>query len=257
MRSKNRMTYENRMLHHLADLELIDVFRTLNLNGSLTPEDNSTLFSQLQREKHPILSNRKNVKKNRDMAIFHLRQTVYSAFIKDIYEELYRFLKSTIFEAVQNLKIDPDRLLGDQKINLSAKEILKLANITAVNEKIIDTLFQALEAEQSTIKLITKTRDKLGLTFDTTLIENALPYLELRHKLVHADGKLDTDFKTKYPMIPFTSKGYANLSYSTMQEAYEKITALIIAIDEDALKKRLVNAHTQNGTTELSVNTVF
>lgn len=253
MRSKNRITYENRMLHHLADLELVDVFNTLNAEEKLVSEDSSTLFAKLQRDKHPVLSGRKNVRRNRELAIYHLRQTVYSAFIKEIYEELYRFLKSTIFEAVQNLKVDPDRLLGEQKINLSAKEILKLSNITAVNEKIIDTLFQALEAEQSTIKLITKTRDKLGLQFDDCLINEALPYLELRHKLVHADGKLDADFRSKYPMIPCTTKGNANLRYTMMQEAYEKITALVVAIDEDALKKRLVNnAYAKKDSAETS-----
>ena len=244
MRSKNRVTYENRMLHYLADLEIMDILKQLCFEKVIFPQDDSSLFLSLDREKHRILSKRKVSKHNREMALLHMRQTLYSAFIKDIYAELYRFLRSTIFEAVENLKIDPDRLIGEHKINLQAKEILKLGSITAVNEKIIDTLFQTLEAEQSTIKLISKVRDKLGLDFDDSLISDALPYLELRHKLVHADGKLDMEFRTKYPIIRCTSGNYAILDFSTVKEAYQKITSLIIAIDQDALAKRLVNTHT-------------
>lgn len=243
MRSKNRVTYENRMCHYLADLEIMDILKKLNSDGVIFSEDNSTLFLSLDREKHRILSRRKVTNHNREMAIFHMRQTLYSAFIKDIYEELYRFLRCTIFEAVEKLKVDPDRLLGEHKINLQAKDILKLKSMTAINEKVIDSLFQTLEAEKSTTKLITKVRDKLGLTFDDSLILDALPYLELRHKLVHADGKLDLDFQSKYPIIHCTSKNYAILDFSTVKDAYEKITKLIVAIDQDALAKRLVDTH--------------
>ena len=244
MRSKNRITYENRMCHYLADLEIMDILRKLNSDKVISPENDSALFLSLDRQKHRVLAKRKITRHNRDMAIFHMRQTLYSAFIKDIYEELYRYLRSTIFEAVENIKVDPDRLIGEHKISLQAKDILKLGSISAVNEKIIDTLFQTLEAEQSTIKLITKVRDKLGLSFDESLISDALPYLELRHKLVHADGKLDAEFRTKYPIIKCTSGSYAILDFSTVKDAYEKITSLIIAIDQDALAKRLVNKHT-------------
>lgn len=249
MRSKNRVTYENRMLHYKADLELIDILCSINLSSGLSPADNSLLFLHLDIEKHKVLKKRKISKHNRDMALYHLRQTVYGAFIKSIYEELYSFLKATIYETVENLKADPDRLIGDHKITLSAKEILKLGDISAVNAKIIDTLFQTLEAEQSTLKLIEKIRNKLGLEFDEELITNALPYLELRHKLVHANGKLDADFVAKYPEIPKTFRGYADLKLETMHAAQLTIGKLVEAIDENALSKRFVRPNTPTTST--------
>ena len=162
----NALTFSNRMLHHKADLELMDIICSINQTKKLAPQDNSLLFFNLDPQKHKILEGRKITNHNRNMALNHLRQTVYGAFIKSLYEEFYRYLRATIKETVKNLKADPDRLIGEHKIQLSAKEILKLGNIAAVNEIIIDTLFQTLEAEKSTIKLIEKIRDKLGLNFD-------------------------------------------------------------------------------------------
>ena len=244
MVSANALTFSNRMLHYKADLELMDILCSINQDKGLAPEDNSLLFFNLDSQKHKTLKGRKRNDHNRNMALNHLRQTVYGAFIKSLYEEFYRYLRATIKETVKNLKADPDRLIGEHKIQLSAKEILKLGNMTAVNEIIIDTLFQTLEAEKSTIKLIEKIRDKLGLKFDEALIDGALPYLELRHKLVHAEGKLDKDFVEKYPQIPRDGKGYADLDLETMENALSAVSKLVEAIDEDALKKNFVRPNT-------------
>ncbi|MGS0765168.1 hypothetical protein [Syntrophomonas curvata] len=243
MPSKNRISYENKMLHYNADLELVDILCTSINLGELKVENESALFSHIDPTKHPVLSKRSVCQENRRMAAYHLRQTVFGSYIKDMYEEFSRFLRNTIAEAVANLKINPDRLVGEHKVNLSAKEILSLRTITAINEKVVDILFQTLEAEQSTIKLIKKTCDKLGLDISDDLINNALPYLELRHKLVHTDGKLDAEFKRKYPHIRCTNRDYVDLRYVMIREARNHVNNLVFAMDDEALTKGFVNPH--------------
>lgn len=243
MRSKNRVSYDNKMLHYNADLELVDILCTSIDADALTPADNGSLFLHIENQKHPILSTWRICQENRSMAIYHLRQTVYGSYIKDMYEEFTHFLKNTIIEAVANLKTNPDRLIGEHKVSISAKEILNLDSKQAVNEKIVDSLFQTMEAERSTIKLIKSTCNKLGLEISEDLINGALPYLELRHKLVHADGKLDAEFRSLYPFIRHTNKNYVDLRYSLIKEARSNVNNLVIAIDDDALQKELVVSH--------------
>ena len=48
---------------------------------------------------------------------------------------------------------------------------------------------------RSAIKLINKISNKLGLNINKDFINKSIPYLELRHLLVHNDGELTEEFK--------------------------------------------------------------
>ena len=48
MVSANALTFSNRMLHHKADLELMDIICSINQTKKLAPQDNSLLFFKVQ-----------------------------------------------------------------------------------------------------------------------------------------------------------------------------------------------------------------
>ena len=110
--------------------------------------------------------------------------------------------------------------------------------------KIAEDIIQALESERSTKTLITKICNKIDLSVNKSKIEEALPYLELRHKLVHTDGKADDDFISSYPMFTYDEKKYITLNYSVILNAKEKITGLVLEMDEAAIQKGILSRNT-------------
>ena len=171
------------MLHFDDDIEYVDVlYASLRKSLSILPED--ALFQEIDPEKHPKLSRYKVCDDNRLLVLHHLKSTVYSAYIKELYEEFTMYLKGVMQDIYLTAKISPDRIVGEHRMTLSANDILKYAADGTIATVVIDSIFQALENERSTISLITKVCKKLGLDADKSIVDTAVYYLEIRHKLV-------------------------------------------------------------------------
>lgn len=177
---------------------------------------------------------------------YSLWETAVSAYIKDIFEELTAYLKSLLYEAalLSKERSKAQRLLGEHRVNFSAADILLYQSMDDLVMKIAEDIIQALESERSTKTLITKICNKIDLSVNKSKIEEALPYLELRHKLVHTDGKADDDFISSYPMFTYDEKKYITLNYSVILNAKEKITGLVLEMDEAAIQKGILSRNT-------------
>ena len=68
------------------------------------------------------------------------------------------------------------------------------------------------------------------------MIDEALPYLEVRHKLVHTNGKADEDFSRRFPQIVIDKKGKIDLDFSLVIGARKAIVSLVKAYDIEAEK---------------------
>lgn len=90
----------------------------------------------------------------------HLETTIYTTYIKDLYEEFSIYLKGIFKEVYSNVNVTPERMCGEHKVNLTSVEILQHMQMGDLVEVIIDNLFQSLENERSTIALITKFHKK-------------------------------------------------------------------------------------------------
>jgi len=100
-------------------------------------------------------------------------------------------------------------------------------------------LFRRLENERSTAKLIASLGTKLNLQLDSSIIEAALPYLELRHILVHRDGKIDREFAAKHPQFNLHEGDEFSLDYPEMIKARNSIHALVAHIDGKVVQNTL------------------
>ncbi|GEA09613.1 hypothetical protein KUL42_43740 [Alteromonas sp. KUL42] len=244
MRTKAFHAFESKIHYFDDDIEFIDVMRLGIVADELTDDDSDYVLKNVDPDKHRHLSRRQNSEGSRKLIMTHLRTTVYSAYIKDVYEEVTDYLR-TILEQAAEKGFEAGRLIGEHNFKIDAKDVLSAGNWEYVTKKIADSVFQALESERSTLKLLEKVANKLGLEVEKQLIENALPYLEVRHLLVHADGKASDEYKNKYPNIRLRGdKVFINYVFLTRMRA--AIKAMMEAFDREVIAKDIVDAqHTQ------------
>lgn len=240
MKTKAYHAFEQKIIYFDDDIALIDVLREGVLSGDLTDPESKFVLKYIDPAKHDHLKRRKNSDGSRKLLINHLRQTVYSSYVKDMYEEVTHYLRTILEKSAEN-GFDAGRIIGEHSTKLDAKAILAIGNWEAVTKLIADSIFQALEAEKSTLKLFEKISNKLALSIDSALIEAALPYLEVRHYLVHSDGEVPADFKQKNPNIPIKD-GYIQLNYTFVSNLKNTTKTLIKAYDDAVVSAQLLKA---------------
>lgn len=243
--SKYALRFQNRVLAFEEDIELVDILCNAQKKHKLLPADGK-LFEFIDSQKHTALGARKVTDASQRIVVTHLRSTVYASYIKDIYEELTAYLKSLLYEAAVLSKEEnkAKRLLGEHKVSFSAAEILQYRDLDELIIKISEEIIQALENERSTKELISKICKKIDLPIETKKINDALPYLELRHKFVHADGKIDSKFKSSYPMFKYDADDYIKLNAQVIYNAKKYISELVLAIDAVAVEKGILKPNT-------------
>ncbi len=238
MKSKSLVRYLNRTAQFDADLELTDVFSQPRYWGRTS---DAILFTGIDPRKHIRLAKRRVNKHNRELACKHLNITIRSAYIKDIYEELTHYL-SDVIRCCAKKNLDPDRLIGDHKFQIDANTLLSLGSWDSVLRRIADDLFRKLENERSTIKLINAIDAKLNLKLDMAVVESAVPYLDMRHILVHRDGIVDSEFAARHPQIGLSAGQDFSLQFSQIADARDAINALVKQIDERVVSNNLLLA---------------
>lgn len=241
MRSKAFHVFEQKLIYFEDDLELVDVLRTSVLNGELTDTNTGNVLKNVDETKHSHISRRKNSDGSRKLIINHLRTTVYSSYVKDVYEELTLYLKTILEQASEN-GVDAGRVIGEHSFKIDAKTVLEAGSWSNVTTLIADSIFQSLESEKSTLKLIEKISNKLALGVDKALIIDVLPYLEVRHFLVHADGKVSSDFKRDYPQIRLSSNQKVVLGVDFVNALKHKLSVLLKEFDQKIIEKGVIDA---------------
>lgn len=238
MKTKYLIKFLNRLAHSEADLELVDIFKRELDAGKLTPADQH-IFDTVDIDRHPRIYNRKSSDHGRVIVTSHLLKTVRASFIKDRYEDLTIYMSELIRGAAVR-GFEPGRLIGEHKTLLDANDILKCKSLDDVLDLLASTLFRRLENQQSTIKLLHSINNKLGLNVSSNFLEDALPYLELRHLLVHADGIADEIFSRNYRAIRSVPGKKINLTHTLMRRAAMKISAMTREFDRKVIENETV-----------------
>lgn len=239
MATKPQLRFLNRAARFDADIELVDVLGISIRRGELTPAEGAPLLRHVDRKKHPRLASQKPSDHNRKLIVTHLKKTVNAAYIKDLYEDFAAYLTDLVVCAARR-GFSPDQLIGDHRLQIEANDLLKCGSYDAVLDLVGESLFRKLENLRSTKKLIESLDKKLGLGLDQALVDAALPYLELRHLLVHADGVADDAFCERFPGFGATAHAQIPLTSATAQSARLAITALVAHIDAKALQADLI-----------------
>jgi hypothetical protein len=232
MKSKGYLRFYNRLQYFLADNELIDIL----MKNKEEIAGEAFIFKEMTSECHPITAAYKNTPHARGLAIYHLRNTLFVAYIKELYEEVTEYLRYVLEHGAKN-GANIGRLVGEHKVNFDANFILSATSHDIVIKAVTDHIFQQLENEKSTLELIKKIDKKLDLKLDINIINEALPYLLIRHLFVHSDGKPTEEFRSQYPQFKLNTKGKIDLSALQLSEVTGKVDILLKSIDGKMLEK--------------------
>lgn len=217
-----------------TDIELVDGIEAI-FSRDLPEDENLPMSSSLRAEKgkYPLLDKRKNTNNSRSIVGGHLKYTVYSSYMKELYEEFTMYISEIVTVSANN-GVDPNRFIGEHRFQVSASDLLSLGDWDSVIEFVSQNLFRALENERSTKRLIDQIDNKLGLNIEGQAKYDAMPYLDIRHILVHDDAKIGPEFVQKYPDFEYstTPKGRLKLNLSFCRDASIKVKALVDEIDQ-------------------------
>jgi len=241
MKTKALLRFLNRAARFDGDVEFVDVVAVATKKGKLTPKSGSPLFDHLVDVKHPRLSKQTATDHNRGLVVTHLKRTVHSAFMKDIYEDTLEYLASLLAAAARN-GLSPDRLVGDHRLSVEANDLLRCGGWDAVVELVTRSVFRRLEDERSTKKLLEGIDAKLKLGIDKTVVAAALPFLEIRHLLVHRDGIVDADFCRRHPTFGATNGEQIDLGHKVIDRGRTTIVALVKHYDEKAVAAKVIGS---------------
>lgn len=229
--------FDQRVSAYDSDLELADIFigtliRTRNTNQSVCEALGG------RPEVHVNLHATINTKASRNSVGRHFRKTLYSSFIKDLYEDFSEYLSTSLSRSAL-AGVDPTRFIGEVKLDLRAADILSQGNWDGVVRLLSEKIFRALEHERSTITLINKLSGRLGLGLDQAIVDAAMPYLDARHILIHRDGVADDVYKNTYPNVAL-AHGRIQLNFDFIAAARAAVRALARHIDEQLIAVGLV-----------------
>lgn len=226
-KTKGFRKFVSRLKNFQEDIEALDVF-CKNI-PSFSTSDN--IFDGVTK-KHPNLVKRKNSQHDRILVSTHLKHTLYVSLIKEIYEELMIYLGYVLTCGALSAP-DPVSLVGkEQKLNMSANDILSLKSKEEIFAKIMQDVFRKIENKRDTLLLVRELNNRLGLGIEDGIIDKAMPYLQARHKFVHADGLVDDDYKKKYANMKLSKDGCIKLNRSIMNSAFFAIKNLAEAFEK-------------------------
>ncbi len=218
-------------------------------NHKLLSSEKARGFRNASMKRFPLLANVKNTRERSNVAN-HLMRTVYTAFIKELHEEYCTYIKAILKDAALSHKIAPQRILNKLNLSFKPEEVLEIYNYEQLVELITNRVFRAIDEEEAQLTntgrqngkfLIESLQKRIGISINNTIINNAVPYLALRHVLVHDDGKPDKDFQTRYPIFKLPSnRTRILLTHKIVSDAYSNVDILIRAIDDEAEKSGLI-----------------
>lgn len=235
MATKALRRFEQRIDSYNTDLELCDLL-VRQLFAKQNSVENLAVALGGTAERYPYIGRRSNNKQSRDVCGAHLKHTLLTAFVKDVFEDFSAFIAETMTKAA--LKgVNPQRFVGDVKLDLSAAEILGSGSWDSAVRLVSDSIFRKLENERKTRDLIQKASVRLGLNVDNGILNDAMPYLDARHILVHRDGKADELYTRDYPGIALRNEkivvdyNFASQTRTTVRALAQHLDELIIAAD--------------------------
>lgn len=180
--------------------------------------DDERIFKSVTENGQPRLFKRQSTSGSRSVVIRHLQNTLYVSVIKELYEVVLLYCAYATDCAAQTLP-DANRLVGEQNCTFTANDILSMPDRKSIVSLVISKVFRGLENKKDTLLLVSALNDRLNLGVSKDTINNALPYLEARHKFIHADGKADEKYKADYPGVELDADDYIKLNATIVQKA--------------------------------------
>lgn len=230
--SKAHQIFRSRIEYINQHLEAVDAGLTALDNAASAAIDQTMSIAQMMKKEDKYPSLNKPVSRSNAIVSFSRATNVEHAiiFLFRSFDEYLRNIIRYVFEC------NPYKVIGLAATGKSVTfpELVKLGNFDAISNKIVRDVYRDLENERSTLKLIKKITNRLGLEMPTEIRDRALSYLEMRHLIVHNDSKVDAAFASKYGAEFQVSEGSKlPRKFSTVTSAKIEIKKLAEVIDQE------------------------
>lgn len=226
-KSKGYRRFKSRIEYFQEDMETVSVF----LKNKELLSDDEKIFKSVTENGQPRLFKRQSTAGSRRNVIGHLQNTLFVSIIKELYEEVLLYCAYATDCAAQT-STEANRLVGAQNITFTANEILSQNDRKSIISLVIAKIFRGLENKKDTLLLVSALNERLNLGVSEDTISNALPYLEARHKFIHADGLADEKYKADFPEVELDRNGYIKLNSTIIQKAIAVIKRLVNEYEE-------------------------
>jgi hypothetical protein len=248
--TKSYQIYDGKIRSLNQHLQLMDIaLNVANKKCKEQAEDTMTIAEALSSDVniHPQLNAPARAKDiNRTFTTSRIK--INEQAIIELYAAFSDYCLSLIKElAHSNSK---KRILGlyystNQKSqdSLSYKDILDLGSYDNVINEIASKIFRRIENIKSTTFQVEVFIKKLGIDVPGDLKNDAILYLVVRHLIIHNNSKVDDDFngKNKKGLVETNANGKIKINYALSSAAITKVTELCKMIDEEIIKKGLLN----------------
>lgn len=247
--SKYYMDFKKRVDKFYVDCELVEYL--CDFHPLLANSKGKGLELKNKKKRYPNLAIVDSSYKRKEI-LNHLCRTVYSSFIKDLYEEVCLYISTILAAMALNHKISNiERLVEGCTKNICIKDLLNYSSYEEVVNLISKTITRTMEEHQMwcdekkkkniRLSIIDELQKRLGISFDINKKNEAEHYLCLRHILVHNDGYPDSDFIEKHPVFKL-KKGQKKLpmTHIIIQNAYETVNELVLEIDNCLVNNNLI-----------------
>lgn len=226
-RSKGFRRFKSRIEYFQDDMETVAIF----LRNKELLADESIIFKSVTENGQPRLYKRKNTAGSRSVVIRHLQNTIFVSVIKEMYEEVLLYCAYATDCAAQTSP-EANRLVGEQNVSFTANEILSKNDRKSIISLVTHKIFRGLENKKDTLLIVSALNDRLDLGINNETIKNALPYLEARHRFIHADGLADDKYKTEFPNMEIDEDGHIKLNSTIVQKAIIALKKLVTEYEE-------------------------
>ena len=167
-----------------------------------------------------------------------------SKIVQAIIIELYGYFTEYLREILKEIYVHNPMLVVNKSPNPLSMRYSDLAVIPSINDlhsKMVDNVFRSLENERSTTKLIDKVIKGTDVSISNSDKDPVLPYCEMRHLLIHNNGKVDDAFESKYGGTFSVKKG-AKLpsNFKIANDAIKALSSFVAKLDREFIRLNLV-----------------
>lgn len=240
MESKSYQKFRSKLEYIKQHLQLFDAaIKALSIALNSATDNTSSMTKVLElnvktydKLNHPVKEKDRVISYSRSKSAEYTILELYAAFthyMQDITKEMYHK--------------NPLKIVGkvDATVSLTYAEIIKLGSFEKVGELMVTDIFRKFENERSTVKLIDKILSHTKVSIPTSLKNEALMYLEMRHLIIHNKGKADSKFKSTYgKRVKLKESEKLPTNFVMVSKAITRIQEFTQAIDVQLLKDDLI-----------------
>lgn len=165
----------------------------------------------------------------------HARARNAELVIQMLYTYFTEYLRSVLREMYDK---KPLEILDKAHSSLKFHEIVQLGSYDAICNHMVDYVFRSLESQRSTQGLLEKILEKTGVKLDSSILQTAMMYMEMRHLYVHNSGVVDMKFEKNFGTLVSDKAGRKfNSSIGRSRAAIKAIERLCSEIDKGLIEK--------------------